>query len=165
MSGLLLGAFAGEGPLILGLNETLERRYGKKIAAGGIYRDPVRPTHETFAKSSGLGWVLGMRDAVGGGPLGFSGMGLALPCCLGSLRALCHRAGQTPQEDNRVNPAAAPASKAMVPTAGDDGAADRAYASFELLDRCRKPSDPVTFVARLRSAGDVRECRGLVDAG
>ena len=23
----------------------------------GIYRDPVRPTHETFVKSSGLRWV------------------------------------------------------------------------------------------------------------
>ena len=33
--------------------------------------------------------------------------------------------------------------------------ADRAYASFELLDRCRKPSDPVTFVTRLRFAADM----------
>jgi DDE superfamily endonuclease len=28
--------------------------------------------------------------------------------------------------------------------------ADRAYASLELLDRCRKLSDPITFVTRLR---------------
>ena len=53
--GLLLEAFVvGEGPLILGLDETLERRYGKKIAARGVYRDPVRSTHETFVKSSVL---------------------------------------------------------------------------------------------------------------
>jgi hypothetical protein len=51
----------------------------------------------------------------------------------------------------------------IVPTAGDDGVADRAYASFELLDRCRKPLGPVTFVTRLRSAEDVRECRGMID--
>ena len=57
LSGLLLEAFAGEGPLILGLDETLERRYGKKISARGIYRDPVRSTHENFVKSSGLRWV------------------------------------------------------------------------------------------------------------
>jgi hypothetical protein len=56
--GLLLEAFVvGEGPLIVGLDETLERRYGKKISARGVYRDPVRSTHETFVKSSGLRWV------------------------------------------------------------------------------------------------------------
>ena len=55
--GLLLEAFVGEGPLVLGLDETLERRYGKKISARGVYRDPVRSTHENFVKSSGLRWV------------------------------------------------------------------------------------------------------------
>jgi DDE superfamily endonuclease len=54
--GLLLEAFVGEGPLILGIDETLERRYGKKISARGVYRDPVRSTHENFVKSSGLRW-------------------------------------------------------------------------------------------------------------
>jgi hypothetical protein len=55
--GLLLEAFVGEGPLILGIDETLERRYGRKISARGVYRDPVRSTHEEFVKSSGLRWV------------------------------------------------------------------------------------------------------------
>ena len=41
-------------------DETLERRYGKKISARGVYRDPVRSTHETFVKSSGLRWVCAM---------------------------------------------------------------------------------------------------------
>src|SRR5829696_9135168 len=58
--GVLLEAFVGEGPLIVGIDETLERRYGKKIAARGVYRDPVRSTHETFVKSSGLRWVCAM---------------------------------------------------------------------------------------------------------
>ena len=34
--GLLIEAFVGEGPLILGVDETLERRYGKKISARGV---------------------------------------------------------------------------------------------------------------------------------
>jgi len=56
--GLLVEAFVPEGdPLVVGIDETLERRYGKKIAARGVYRDPVRSTHETFVKSSGLRWV------------------------------------------------------------------------------------------------------------
>jgi hypothetical protein len=57
--GLLVETFVAEGdPLVVGIDETLERRWGKKIAAKGIYRDPVRSTHETFVKSSGLRrWV------------------------------------------------------------------------------------------------------------
>ena len=56
--GLLVEAFVPEGaPLIVGIDETLERRYGRKILARGVYRDPV---HETFVKSSGLRWVCAM---------------------------------------------------------------------------------------------------------
>jgi hypothetical protein len=53
--GLLVGAFVPEGDsLVVGIDETLERLYGRKIAARGVYRDPVRSTHETFVKSSVL---------------------------------------------------------------------------------------------------------------
>jgi hypothetical protein len=55
--GLLVEAFVGEGPLILGIDETLQRRWGQKISAKGVYRDPVRSTHENLVKSSGLRWV------------------------------------------------------------------------------------------------------------
>jgi hypothetical protein len=52
---LLVKAFVPEGdPLVVGIDETLERRRGKKIAAGGVYRDPARSTHENLVKSSGL---------------------------------------------------------------------------------------------------------------
>jgi hypothetical protein len=36
--GLLVEAFVPDGPLVLGIDETLERRRGKKISARGIYR-------------------------------------------------------------------------------------------------------------------------------
>ncbi len=55
--GLLVDAFAPEGPLVLGIDETLERRRGKKISAKGIYRDPVRSSREHFVKTSALRWV------------------------------------------------------------------------------------------------------------
>ena len=35
--------------------------------------------------------------------------------------------------------------------------ADRAYASLKLLERCRKLSDPITFIARLRLDGALYE--------
>jgi hypothetical protein len=52
--GLLVEALAPDGPLVVGVDETLERRWGKKIAAKGIYRDPVRSSHEHFVKASAL---------------------------------------------------------------------------------------------------------------
>lgn len=48
---------APDGPLVLGINETLERRRGDRIAAKGIYRDSARSNHRFFVKSSGLRWV------------------------------------------------------------------------------------------------------------
>lgn len=55
--GLLLSAFASRGPIIMGLDDTIERRRGAKIKAKGIYRDPVRSSHSHFVKASGLRWL------------------------------------------------------------------------------------------------------------
>jgi hypothetical protein len=54
---LLIEAFAPEGPLLMALDDTIERRRGAKIAAKGIYRDPVRSSHGHFVKASGLRWL------------------------------------------------------------------------------------------------------------
>ena len=55
---LLLKTFAQLGePLVFGIDETIERRRGEKIAAKGIYRDPVRSSKEHFVKASGLRWI------------------------------------------------------------------------------------------------------------
>ena len=54
---LLVAAFAFRGPVVLGLDDTIERRRGAKIAAKGIYRDPVRSSHSHFVKASGLRWL------------------------------------------------------------------------------------------------------------
>jgi hypothetical protein len=51
---LLVGTFAATGTLIIGRDDTLERRWGLKIRARGIYRDPVRSSHSHFVKTSGL---------------------------------------------------------------------------------------------------------------
>src|SRR5258707_8856484 len=54
---LLVAAFVPAGPLVLGLDDTIERRWGPKIAARGIYRDPVRSSDSHFVKASGLRWL------------------------------------------------------------------------------------------------------------
>ena len=51
----LLRAFVPPGaPVVVGLDGTLERRWGRRIAARDIYRDPVRSSHGHFVKASGL---------------------------------------------------------------------------------------------------------------
>jgi hypothetical protein len=47
----------GDGPVVVGLDEPIERRRGAKIAAKGIDRDPVRSSKSHFVKTSGLRWI------------------------------------------------------------------------------------------------------------
>lgn len=46
-----------DGPVVIGLDDTIERRWGRRISARGIYRDPVRSSHGHFVKASGLRWL------------------------------------------------------------------------------------------------------------
>jgi DDE superfamily endonuclease len=55
--GLMVAAFAPKGALVMGLDDTIERRRGNQIKAKGIYRDPVRSSHSHFVKASGLRWL------------------------------------------------------------------------------------------------------------
>jgi hypothetical protein len=73
--GLLVRALVPDGPILLGLDDTLERRRGAKIKAKGIYRDPVRSSHSHFVKASGLRWLSLMLLA----PVPFAGRVWALP--------------------------------------------------------------------------------------
>lgn len=50
-------ALAPTGPVVMGLDETMERRWGRKIAACGIYRDLVDSSRGHFVKVSGLRWL------------------------------------------------------------------------------------------------------------
>jgi hypothetical protein len=49
--------FPGKEPVIMGIDETIERRRGRMIAARGVYRDPVRSSKEFFVKTHGLRWI------------------------------------------------------------------------------------------------------------
>src|SRR5262245_8551836 len=45
---MLVTTFAPSGELVIGIDDTIERRRGEKIKAKGIYRDPVRSSHSHF---------------------------------------------------------------------------------------------------------------------
>lgn len=58
---LLVNSFLPAGaPVVIGLDDTIERRWGAKIGARGIYRDPVRSSKGHFVKASGLRWLSAM---------------------------------------------------------------------------------------------------------
>jgi hypothetical protein len=58
---LLMACFLrGDAPVVIGIDDTIERRWGAKIKARGIYRDPVRSSKGHFVKASGLRWLSAM---------------------------------------------------------------------------------------------------------
>lgn len=71
----LLAVLWPGGEVIIAIDDTIERRWGAKIEARGIYRDPVRSSHGQFVKTSGLRW-LSLALVV---PVPFAGRHWALP--------------------------------------------------------------------------------------
>jgi hypothetical protein len=146
--GLLLEAFVGEGRLIVGIDETLERRWGKRISARGVYRDPVRSTHETFVKSSGLRWVCVMLLV----EIPWASRVWALPF-LSALAPSERYAAKRGRRHKKITEWAWQlllVVRRWYPHRKMVAVADRAYASLKLLESCRKLSNPITFITRLR---------------
>ena len=147
--GLLVEAFVPQGdPLVVGIDETLERRFGKKISARGIYRDPVHSTHEHFVKSSGLRWVCVMLLV----EIPWASRVWALPF-LSALAPSERYAAKRGRRHKKITEWAWQlllVLRRWYPQREIVAVADRAYASLKLLERCRKLSNPITFVTRLR---------------
>ncbi len=145
---VLLTVFVPQGPIVLGLDDTLERRRGKKIAARGIYRDPVRSSHSHFVKASGLRW-LSLMVLV---PISWVGWVWALPFltvlapseryhqkCRRSHKKLTDWARQVLLQVRR-----------WVPQRELIVVADSSFAVLTLLDALRHLAQPITMITRLR---------------
>src|SRR5215216_4348107 len=147
--GSLVEAFVGEGPLILGIDETLERRWGKKIAAKGVYRDPVRSTHERFVKSSGLRWVCLMLLV----PVPWARRVWAL-LFLSVLAPSERYSSQRGKRHKKITDWARQALRLVRrwwPEREIVAVVDSAYASLRLLASCQRfLPRPVTLITRLR---------------
>lgn len=147
---LLVEAFVPEGePLVVGVDETLERRQGKKIRAKGIYRDPVRSSHGHFVKASALRWVCLTLLA----PVPWACRVWALPF----LCVLAHSERYATEQGKRHKPITEWAWQLLLlllrrwyPEGEIVAVADGGYASLKLLDRCRSLKKPIAFITRLR---------------
>jgi DDE superfamily endonuclease len=147
--GLLVEAFVPEGsPLVVGIDETLERRYGRKISARGVYRDPVRSTHETFVKSSGLRWVCAMLLVEI--PWAWRVWALPFLSVLAPSERYAARRGKRHKKITEWAWQMLLVVRRWYPKRQIVAVGDRAYASLKLLDRCRRLRRPIAFITRLR---------------
>ena len=82
----LVDAFVPDGePVVIGPDDTIERRWGTRIKKRGIYRDPVRSSKGHFVKASGLRWL---SYAAARDPLGRALLGFAVPGHPGAVTAV-----------------------------------------------------------------------------
>jgi hypothetical protein len=139
---------AGDEPVLVGLDETIERRRGAKIAAKGIYRDPVRSSKSHFVKASGLRWIsmqglakIPWADRVWGLPF--------LTVLAPSERATLAR-GRRHKTVPDWGRQMLRQLRRWLPERALVVVADSTYAVLELLTAAARLPRPVTVVTRLR---------------
>jgi hypothetical protein len=147
--GLLVETFVGNGPLVIGVDETLERRWGKKIGAKGIYRDHVRSSHEHFVKASGLRWVCLMLLVEV--PWASRVWGLPFLSVLATSERYAQERGKRHKKLTDWARQMLLLVRRWYPEREIVAVADRGYAAISLLHRCvRSPEKPITFITHLR---------------
>ena len=160
--GLILAVLPTGAPLVLAVDDTIERRNGRRIAAKGCYRDPVRSSKAHPIKCFGLKWVA-LAALV---PVPWSRRVWALPF----LTALSWPAGQGPRRGHKSSidwaRQLALQVRRWVPERELILVTDGGFAAVELARDCRRHR--VTPVCRLRSTPRCttrRRCRRPAGAG
>ncbi len=139
---------SSDGPLVFGIDETLERRWGRKIAAKGRYRDPVRSTDDQTVMTPGLQWVsLMLLTHIGG-----VGRHWALPLmtALAPSARYDRRKGRRHQMVTDYARQMLTCLRRWLPDRDLVVVADGGYAKREFLRHCQGMSKPVVVVAKLR---------------
>ena len=136
---------AGE-PVVVGLDETLERRRGAKISVKGLYRDHARSSRSIRVSSQGIRWISLMLLT----PVGWAKRVWALPF----LTVLVPSAAHCAKHGRRYKTLAHWGRLAIVQVGRWLGnrrlvvVADNNYSALELLERARRAG--ATVVTRLR---------------
>ena len=145
---LLVNTFVPKGPVVMGIDETIERRRGAKIKAKGIYRDPVRSSRSHFVKTSGFRWLSTMLLV----PIPWVKRVWALPFLTalapseryyqGKARGHKKLTDWTRQMLLQV--------RRWLPERALVVVADSSFAAILLLERLRRLPNPICMVTRLR---------------
>jgi len=146
---LLLKTFAQTGEtLVFGIDETIERRRGQKIAARGIYRDPVRSSQGHFVKASGLRWISLMWLT----EIGWVKRIWALPFLTVLAPSERYYEGQQRQPKTLTDWARQVVYqlRRWLPEQTLIVVGDSTYAALAFLAACQRLKHPVTVITRLR---------------
>jgi hypothetical protein len=147
--GLLVAAFVpAAAPVVVGLDETIERRRGKQIAARGVYRDPVRSGQGSVVRVTGLRWMsLQLLAEVpwAGRVWGLPFLTALAPSDRYSL-ARGHRHKTVTERGRHL----LRLLRRWLPDRLLVVVADGTYATLELLAAAQRLAQPVTVITRLR---------------
>jgi hypothetical protein len=145
---LLIATFAPSGPLLVGIDETLERRKGNQIQARGIYRDAARSSKQYLTKASGLRWISMMLLV----PIGWAGRVWALP-----FFTVLAPSERYHQQRHRPHKTLSDWARQMIyqlrtwlPDREIYVVADSEYAVIDLLAAALSLAQPVFIITRLR---------------
>jgi len=160
--GLLITMLPASWPILIGVDETLERRRGRNIKAKGYYRDAVRSSEKVVVKCYGLQWNSMMLLV----PLPWSSRVWALPF----LTVLV--------PSKRANVAAGRRHKTNIDWTGQMVKVvsrwlkrawvligDGSYGCIRLAWVCLRSPVPITLVSRLRTDAQLYEFAGPEVAG
>ncbi|MBN2257503.1 MAG: transposase [Anaerolineaceae bacterium] len=147
--GMLIGFFLPAGaPLILAVDETLERRRGKKIKCKGWFRDPIRSTKKRVVTALGLRWIC-LAMVV---PVPWSQRPWALP-----FMTILGLGEKTSTKLNKRHRTIVQWAEFMIdkvqrwqPGREIILVGDGSYAAIVLVQRCQRLKKPVKLVSRLR---------------
>jgi len=142
----LVQAFVPSGPLVFGLDETIERRWGRRIAARGIYRDAARSSKAVTNKTSGLRWL--SVQLLARVPWAQKIWGLPFLTALAPSARYYQSRGRQPQNLTARAKQVILQVKRWAPKRVLIFVADSAYAVLELLAWCRRLH--VTLIVPLR---------------
>jgi hypothetical protein len=142
----LVDAFAPRGTVVLGLDDTIERRWGRRIQARGIYRDPVRSSAAHFVKTSGLRWISLMLLA----EIPWAGRVWALPflTALAASERACRDQGRRHKTLPEVGRQLARQARRWLPGRDLVLVADSSFAALAFLDAVHRGG--MSVVTRLR---------------
>jgi hypothetical protein len=133
-------------PLVFGIDPTIERRWGHKIAARGIYRDAVRSSDSHFVKTSGLRWISLMLLT----PIPWAQRIWALPfmTVLAPSERYYQQRGRTPKTLLERSLQMLKLLRRWLPEQAVVVVGDSAYAALDFLSAMQQTQ--ITFVTRLR---------------
>ena len=138
----------GDGPLVFGIDETLDRRRGPKIKARGVYRDAVRSSRQQLVKASGLRWVSLMWL----GHIPLAGRHWALPflTVLAPSERYYRQQGRRHKKLTDWTRQMILQLRRWLPHRSLVLVGDNSYAVLDLIHCCQSLAQPVTLIARLR---------------